>query len=184
MLSREQIRASYPVVYTEHLVLRKITSEDERDLYNLITNPAVYPHLGIDTSTALFPSRLYRHFEEANQTLSAIHFGITFQPDPRLIGICSLQKWDHKKGTATIGYCVSPAYWNKGLATEAVRAVIGFGIRELGIRQIRGRCEENNVASCRVMENCGLTREFQDSEDQIQKLRFPGLISFVLKVNN
>ncbi|GIP24070.1 GNAT family N-acetyltransferase [Paenibacillus sp. J22TS3] len=183
MLSKDQLRSGYPVIETKRLILRGILPKDEMDLYSLITDPAVYPHLGIHTSTALFPSRLYRHFEEANRTLSALHFVITRQGDDTVMGLCSLQRWDEKKGTAMIGYCVSPSCWNTGIATEAVKAMVDFGLNELGLRQIRGRCEEDNHASRKVMLKCGLVRDPHDSAESVYTRQLPGLITFVLEAD-
>lgn len=181
MLNRAAIRNSYPLIRTDRLVLRKITPEDEMNLYNCIADPSVYPNLGLHSFSALFPTRLYRYFEESNQTLATLHFAVCLPEELNLIGLVSLQKWDDKQGTAILGYCISPAYWNRGIATEAVRAVIDFGIHELGLKKIRGRCEEENKASRQVMQNCGMIRE-DDPEGGVEIPGYPGLISFVLEV--
>ncbi|RUT29129.1 N-acetyltransferase [Paenibacillus zeisoli] len=181
MLDRAAIRNSYPLIRTDRLVLRKITPEDERNLYNCISDPSVYPHLGLHSFSALFPSRLYRYFEESNRTLATLHFAVSLHEDTSLMGLVSLQKWDDKQGTAILGYCISPVYWNKGIATEAVRAVIDFGIHELGLKKIRGRCEEDNKASQKVMLNCGMIRE-DEPLDSTDISGYTSLISFVLQV--
>ncbi|MNH77814.1 Ribosomal-protein-serine acetyltransferase [compost metagenome] len=180
MLDRTDIRRNYPLIRTDRLVLRKITPEDEMNLYNCISDPSVYPHLGLHSFSSLFPSRLYRYFEESNRTLSTLHFAICLHEDVKLIGLVSLQKWDDKKGTAILGYCISPVHWNKGIATEAVRAVIEFGIQELGLKKIRGRCEEDNAASQQVMLNCGMIRE-DEPQDSMDLPGYPGLISYILE---
>jgi len=43
--------------------------------------------------------------------------------------------------------------------TEAIRAVIHFGFREMGLNRIEGRCRVDNVASARVMEKAGMEME-------------------------
>ncbi|USB32513.1 GNAT family N-acetyltransferase [Paenibacillus sp. YPG26] len=181
MLDKAAIRKNYPLIRTDRLILRQITSEDKTNLYNCISDPSVYPHLGLHSFPALFPSRLYRYFEESNRTLSTLHFAVCLHEDTSLIGLVSLQKWDDKKGTAILGYCISPAYWNKGIATEAVRAIIELGIQELGLKLIQGRCEESNRASRKVMMNCGMSRE-EEPQGGMNLHGNPRLITFTLKV--
>ena len=63
----------------------------------------------------------------------------------------------HEK--AEMGYWVGVPHWNKGYATEAVRAVIDYGFRTLGLNRIQAHHMAHNPASGRVMEKAGLRRE-------------------------
>jgi len=59
-----------------------------------------------------------------------------------------------------IGYHIGEEFTGKGYATEAVRAFLPFILNELNISEIVGICHRSNRASCKVMENCGFTLEF------------------------
>lgn len=52
-------------------------------------------------------------------------------------------------------------YWGKGYATESVKALIKylFTCSPIKINRIEGACIPENIASCRVMEKCGMTKE-------------------------
>jgi len=63
----------------------------------------------------------------------------------------------HKK--AGMAYWVARKHWNKGLATEACRAMIRYGFEELGLERIEANIIINNEASVRVAEKLGMTRE-------------------------
>jgi ribosomal-protein-alanine N-acetyltransferase len=68
----------------------------------------------------------------------------------------------HKAGRTPAGeilYLLNRQYWGHGYATEAVRAVLGFGFRELGLHRVYATCRPANVASSRVMEKVGMQRE-------------------------
>ena len=54
-----------------------------------------------------------------------------------------------------IGYFVDPAHWNQGYATEAFAAAIRELFR-MGYRAVTAGYFEENPASRRVMEKCGL----------------------------
>ena len=60
---------------------------------------------------------------------------------------------------ALSGTRLHPAQWGRGYTTEAARAMIDFGFRELGLHRIWADCDPRNVASWRVLEKLGLRRE-------------------------
>ena len=57
-------------------------------------------------------------------------WGITLAGNPELIGVVGLTPRQDK---TVVGYWLSPAHWGKGIATEAARAVVAFGLQELGL---------------------------------------------------
>jgi ribosomal-protein-alanine N-acetyltransferase len=63
---------------------------------------------------------------------------------------------DHPdKGWCEIGYCLSQDYWDMGIMTEALRAVVRFIFDNTGYEWIQARHEVENEASGRVMEKSG-----------------------------
>ena len=77
-------------------------------------------------------------------------FSITLKGQDELIGEISLHLEDglHK---AQLGYWVGEPFWNQGIVTEAVEAILKFGFEQLGIKLIYGTCYEDNIASQRVL---------------------------------
>jgi len=73
--------------------------------------------------------------------------------DGSLIGGCGLAQLD---GPAPdLGYWLGAAYWGKGYATEAARAVIDHAFTELGYEAVQAGARVTNPASRRVLEKCG-----------------------------
>ncbi len=60
------------------------------------------------------------------------------------------------KGYWGIGYNLHYDYWHKGYCTEAMRAIIDFAHKELGINKICSSHAADNPRSGKVMEKCGL----------------------------
>jgi RimJ/RimL family protein N-acetyltransferase len=58
-----------------------------------------------------------------------------------------------------LGYWIGVPYWNKGFATEAANAVLGYGFTRRGFNRIGADHFAHNPASGRVMEKLGMTRE-------------------------
>lgn len=68
-----------------------------------------------------------------------------------LLGVISLTRMDRNQ--SQLGYWVAPAYWNTGIASEAVRALIEAN--PLGNAQIFAEVFQDNPASARVLVNAG-----------------------------
>jgi RimJ/RimL family protein N-acetyltransferase len=61
-----------------------------------------------------------------------------------------------------IGWRLAHEHWGHGYATEAARAAIGFGFRDLALDGIVSFTVPQNWRSRRVMERLGMTRSASD----------------------
>ncbi|MGM9942261.1 MAG: GNAT family N-acetyltransferase [Bulleidia sp.] len=74
-----------------------------------------------------------------------------------------------------IGYHIGKSYTKQGYATEAAAAFLPVIMKKLGITEIAGICHEDNIASIRVMEQCGFvllykgTGNWQGREENIRR---------------
>jgi ribosomal-protein-alanine N-acetyltransferase len=59
-------------------------------------------------------------------------------------------------GVVTTGYAVYPADQGRGYAGEAVRALVGWALRQPGVRRVRATIHPTNLPSRRVAEKAGL----------------------------
>lgn len=63
------------------------------------------------------------------------------------------------------GYCLRRDRWGRGFATEIAKALLAFA-RGRGARAFVAECAQENPASARVMEKCGMVRT---SESRFRK---------------
>ncbi len=96
---------------------------------------------------------------EAPQNTPLRSFGITLRENGRLIGACRLGIDANQPDQADLAYLLNRRYWNQGYATEAVRTLIDYGFEKLGLHRIYALCLPENVASWRVMEKVGMSKE-------------------------
>jgi RimJ/RimL family protein N-acetyltransferase len=68
-----------------------------------------------------------------------------------LVGVVSLKPLD--RGQSQIGYWVAPAFWNTGLASEAVRTIIAANPHRS--RTLFAEVFQDNPVSARVLTNAG-----------------------------
>ena len=68
-----------------------------------------------------------------------------------LLGVISLKPMD--RGQSEVGFWVAPQMWNTGIASEAVRALVGAN--PLGDRTLFAEVFQDNPGSAKVLTNCG-----------------------------
>ena len=79
-----------------------------------------------------------------------------------LIGFCGFRPFLEPPELQLI-YGLLPAYWSKGFATEAARAMIRFGFERLGFERIVASVDAPNAASIRVLEKAGLVLDRRET---------------------
>ncbi len=70
---------------------------------------------------------------------------------PEVMGLISLERMD--RGQCEIGFWVAPAYWNSGVASAAVQALLAAN--PLECRTVFATVFQDNAASARVLTNAG-----------------------------
>lgn len=83
---------------------------------------------------------------------------IEVRGEGRVIGQIGIGPGDDypEPGELGVGYMLARSAWGGGYATEAARAMVDFGFRELGARLVSAWCSAANPASARVLEKAGL----------------------------
>lgn len=148
-----------PKIETERLILRHMRPSDARDMYDYARRPEVTRYLLWSPHEDEEYTRSYlRQVQKCYRQGTFYDFGVELKEDGRFIGTCGFARIDEANSTAEAGYVFNPDYWGRGLATEALRAVIAYGF-EKGYNRIEARFMADNLASRRVMERSGMTFE-------------------------
>ena len=80
--------------------------------------------------------------------------------DGQPIGNLGLHAIDETHGRATLGIAIGEKdHWGRGYGTDAIRQVLGYAFRELGLRRVDLHVDEDNVRGIRCYEKCGFVRE-------------------------
>lgn len=69
------------------------------------------------------------------------------------VGMCGFTQRGEE--APEIGYWLGETYWDRGIATEATRALIDHAFGDLGLDALTGSARVVNPASRRVLEKCG-----------------------------
>jgi RimJ/RimL family protein N-acetyltransferase len=144
-------------IATERLLLRRPTLADAPAVFEYGSDPEVtgwmpWPtHRGLDTVVEFLASCPHAWKSGAEHT-----WIMTERPDDRAIGSISFRPRGH---SVDLGYVLNRRRWGRGLATEALRAVVGWLFTRDEVHRVWATCDVDNPRSARVLEKAGLSRE-------------------------
>ena len=148
-------------IATERLTLREFGEEDWRAVLGYQRDPLYlryYPWEDRSETDVRAFVDMFRDWQ-TEQPRRRFQLAIISRDDGGLIGNCGIRRKPGNEWEADIGYELAPKWWGRGYATEAARAVVEFGFRDLGLKRISSWCIADNVASARVLERLGFTQE-------------------------
>lgn len=114
-----------------------------------------------DLTRAAFKRRLTIYAREMEGG-NAWPFFIFADADQSLVGAITLS--NIRRGVAevgTLGYWIGQGQAGRGLATAAVRAMVGYAFDDLKLHRVEAACVPANLASRRVLEKAGFELEGQ-----------------------
>jgi ribosomal-protein-alanine N-acetyltransferase len=158
---------------TERLFLRELLPEDAEEIFRLRSNRDV--NALIDRPNAVNIDDAIEFIQKIQKAIAnreAVMWVITLIGEIKLVGTILYWHIEWGKNKAEIGYEMLPEYWGKGIMSEALRKVIGFGFAELKFKEITADPNERNERSIRLLEKLGFELVGRDGEFLIYDLRF------------
>lgn len=160
MLKVEDIFAKLPVLETQRLILRPLSPSDAQDMYAYARDPLVSRYVPWETHRSIEDSLAYLNTVAAAQAEGKpASWAVVSRTEGRMVGTAGFVWWEPAHSAAEIGYILSRHLWGQGLMSEAAKAVVDFGFSRMELNRIEARCVEENIASARVLEKCGMTLE-------------------------
>ncbi|NLN84162.1 MAG: GNAT family N-acetyltransferase [Firmicutes bacterium] len=151
------IRENTPKLETERLILRKFTHMDIEALFEILSDEEVNTYLpwftlkSIEEAELFLQERFLFYYDKA----SAYRYAICFKEDDRPIGYVLLSVAESND----LGYGLKKEFWNRGIATEASKAVVER-IKRAGYPFITATHDRNNPPSGQVMKKLGMTYKY------------------------
>ncbi len=146
------------IIETERLILRPWRESDAGALFKYASDPDVGPRAG-------WPP--HRSVEESLELIRTVFSGegmwaVELKETDEAIGCvgylpASASNLEIGEDQCEVGYWIAKTYWDKGICTEAMRAVVDYCFNVKGFSVLWGDYFPENPASGRVMEKCGFT---------------------------
>lgn len=147
------------ILETARLILRPFRADDVDLMAELMANAdfmrfSLGPYTREQTAAFLEKVTGWEHDGKPSQ------FAVTLRSNGAMAGYCGfLHQMVDEIEEIEIGYRLHPDYWNKGIATEAARAVRDHAFRDLKLPRVISIIHPENLASRRVAEKNGMIVE-------------------------
>jgi ribosomal-protein-alanine N-acetyltransferase len=146
----------FPVLTTERLVLRRVTMNDDKEIFFQRSDEGMNKYVGNPLAQTIDDARAW--MEKINtiiDTNEGISWGVTLKGDDKLVGGFCYWNWEKEQEKAEIGFSIYPQHQNKGLMQEILQTGLKFGFEYMELKTIEAYTHPENAASIKVLEKSG-----------------------------
>jgi len=149
----------FPLINMSRLVLREVVAADASALLALYADREHMQWYGIDPfpDLAAAESRIRKLVEMGEAPNPATSWAIELAGD--FIGTCGLFAWNRTWRKCGVGYELTKTAQGHGYMQEAVRSVVLWGFREMGLNRVEAQTYPNNKRSIALLGRLGFTEE-------------------------
>lgn len=147
---------------TERLNIRELELKDIINVHELHSLPETdeFNTLGIPETIQETEKLLLEWLNDQNQQPRKSYvFAIDLKDDKKFIGLIAINLGKKNYRTAEVWFKLHKDFWNEGYTTEALMKLLDFGFNHLQLHRIEAGCAVDNIASGKVLEKVGMTRE-------------------------
>ena len=148
--------------------LEPLLASHAPEMFDVLRDPAIYEY---ENEPPLSVAGLRDRFADLETRLSPngreqwLNWVIRL-PDARLIGY--VQATVHAGGRASIAYELNSAYWGRGLARQAVQAMVSELIEHYGVLRLSAVLKQANQRSFKLLQRLGFTLATPDEHVQAE----------------
>ena len=156
----ENIFKPYPILRTERLILRQIKTEDIDGIFKFNSDINSLKYIARDPYEKREQAEdRVKFFDEMYKTKKAVWWTFTTKEADDLIGYGGIFEIDKTNNRAEIGYGLLPEFWGNGFISEAMKAMVDFGLNKLQVHKLYAIVDPNNGASIKILEKNNFQRE-------------------------
>ncbi|MFC2104121.1 GNAT family N-acetyltransferase [Bacteroidota bacterium] len=141
-----------------NIILRNWQKKDIKSLAKNANNKKIWNNLKDEFPYPYTEMAAKQWIVIANQDKPLTNFAIIYK-GTAVGGIGIIVQTDVFRRNAEIGYWLGEKYWNKGISTLALNAMVQYAFETFEINRLFANVFESNIASIRVLKKCGFTEE-------------------------
>lgn len=147
---------------TDRLILRRFVNEDATAMYkNWASDKEVTKFLMWPAhSNHKISKSVTKEWVKQYRNDSYYNWAIVFKDNgDEPIGDIAVVNMNEEISMVHIGYCIGRKWWNKGITSEALKAVMDYLFDVVEVNRIESRHDPKNPYSGMVMKKCGMKYE-------------------------
>ena len=166
------------VIETKRLILRPLTLSDANTAFKWTGDAEIaeyvswLPLKSLDDTIEWLKEIAWKHDNMGNIVQNDNYiWGFVLKETGELFGSGGLI-WEDEWQLFQIGYNILKSHWNRGYATEAMKAILKFAYINLGIKTVAGGHAKENIASAKVIEKLGFIYDRDDITPHVDGRKF------------
>ena len=143
----------FPVLTTESLTLRQPSTDDQRDVLAMRTDPEINKYLGRQPSKTIedainFIKKVNENIDKNN----SIYWVITFTKTKEFVGTICLFDFSNENCSCEIGYELMTKFQRQGIMKEATQKIIDYAFHTMQFQKIVAFTHNDNQNSTKLLE--------------------------------
>ena len=144
-----------PLIQTDRLTIRIVSSDDSKDFYEFCSDPIVCTYLTFNPYKTLSHTKtVINNMLNAYIHGSDVNFSVILKDNNKVIGSVSLN-FKEFENIAELGYLFNSSYWNKGYANEAVCALLKVAFDYYNVDVVIASYIKDNHSSASLLSKNG-----------------------------
>lgn len=140
------------------ITLRAVEPEDLEFLYKIENEPSMWIYSARKEPYSRYSIRQYiEHCDQSVFERGQLRFIVTTHGEA--IGTIDLFEFDYNNRKSEFGIFISPDYRDKGYGVQAIELLSGYCKKFLGLHQLYGLVESENIASIRTLISSGFSHK-------------------------
>lgn len=180
-------------IVTKRFFLRDFIQEDEPSFFAYRADPRYAEFCAPEELTSNYTRELLILFHQwaIEHPRRNYQLAIASRQTSELLGCCGLRLENHNSAVAELGIELAPQFWSRyAYAIEVGQALIDFGLRKLGLQEIRGVTVSANMRVARLAHRYGfipigkltspnwmIAREWSQTEWQLTKESWENIVT-------
>jgi ribosomal-protein-alanine N-acetyltransferase len=163
----------FPLLSTERLILRRVTKDDAKEIFQLRSDINVMRYIDRPMAKTIEDAlEMVQRFENGIINNDGIVWALTLKNDAALIGTISFHRIEKENYRAEIGYMLATNFHKKGLMQEAITTVLDYGFNVMNLHSVEATINPGNIASAGLLEKNGFVREAYFKENYYYNGKF------------
>ncbi len=150
----------FPVLETDHLLLRAITPEDAPEVLAMRSNKELMQYLDRPLAQNINDAlALVEKITLAHQNNEGITWGVCPKTTNKVMGTMGFWRLDKENYRAEIGYMLHQELQGKGLMREVMNVSLEYGFKVMNLHSVEANVKPGNTASLKLLEKYRFQKE-------------------------
>lgn len=139
------MKAKFPILESERLILRQFVDTDLQDVFKGLSHPDIIKYYGISFDSIEATKEQMEWFSDLEKNEKGLWWAVCSKEDGKFLGAGGLNDLNKENKKAEIGFWLLPESWGKGYMTEAMPLIFNHAFNDMGLHRIEGFVESKNT---------------------------------------